>query len=164
MIRQRTLAEACVFCTGRLAEVRVFHRCAGQPCQIPRCGEMPLLVQAVRILKMRIFHSELCRPCVHPRGKTLHGAVAQNCQRDCRVVAGAQHQSIEQLPPRHALTGTQIHGRAFDPDRLGGDGVFRVQRQRLAGQQAGHDLRRAGDAAARICVQLIQDAAAFRVH
>ena len=109
MIDERLPVHGCALCGHDRAECLVFHSGAGELRHIARRGIMPLGIKAVGVLKRAVGHAERTRLVVHHVRKRLHGARRVARERDSGVIAGHEHQAVEQLLDRVRLTGAQIH-------------------------------------------------------
>ena len=71
---------------------------------------MPLLIQAVWVFEAGFGHAQGCGLLVHERGEILQAVRDVQGQGRSRIVAGGQHEPIEQILDGVALSRLQIHG------------------------------------------------------
>ena len=89
---------------------------------------------------------------VHQLRKSLHRAAAVDGQRNSGIVAGRQHQSIQQLLKGQHFPLLQVHGRTLDANRFLRN-PHSVQHIALfTDNQCRHDFRRAGNQASLLCI------------
>ena len=90
----------------------VFYGAGRQTGHVPCRGIVTLLIQTVGICKGGTGHAQLRRLAVHLRHEALQTAAVVR-QSQCRIVAGAQQQTVQKLLHRHPVAGLQIHGGAL---------------------------------------------------
>ena len=127
---------------------------------------MFLVVQAVRICKMRAGAAKLIGPLIHHAHEIRDGACDVLRDGVGRLVAGGDHQAVEQVVERQLLADLKPGGAAVavktgeralvDRDDIGEVAVF--QRQ-----QAGHDLGQTGRIDALVDIFLIDRAASVHI-
>ena len=123
----------------------IFHGVGCQFGQIPGGGIVAGSVQAVGIFKVGICQAKISGLVVHQFRKALHRAAAVDGKRHRRVVAGGQHQPVQQLLEGQHLSLLQIHGGALDAHRLPGNPHSVQHVALLADHQSRHDLGGAGN-------------------
>ena len=120
-------------------------------------------VKAVGVFKVRAFQTQSVGLVIHQLDKAFHRAAAVNGQRHRHIVAGAEHQTVQQLLHRQNFPFPQVHGGAFDAHRLFRDPHPVQHITLLADDQCRHDLGGAGDKAAAVGILFIQHTLCFRV-
>ena len=104
---------------------------------------MVLVVLAVNGDEVGVGHAQLRRLVVHELGEGFGGPGQLLRDGDGGVVAGGEHESVEQIPDGPLLTGFQPHEGVIllvEVDGVFGDGGLLVQPARFDGQHAGEDL------------------------
>ena len=97
VVRQIPLTDLHIFRGYGFIENRVLHGIGRQNRQIPGRGIMTGTVQTVGIFKMRPGKAKDSGFVVHQLRKALHRATTIDGQRNRGIVAGGQHQSVQQF-------------------------------------------------------------------
>ena len=135
-----------------LAKLGVFQCIARDLRQIRSGGIMLRTIQAVWVFKMRVFQTKLLHLEIHQVNKFGHTVRAGKRQCHRSVIAGMEQHPVKQLTDRQRFSDLEIHRRTFDFCRLGRYGVFHIEGTMLQHHDRCHDLGRACDQRARVCV------------
>ena len=164
VVAQIAIAHGNCFGGDGFVENGVFHGIGGQNRQIPGGGVVSGAVQPVGIFKMTLGHTQHPGLVVHHFREALYSAAAVNGQSHRRVVAGMEHQPIQQLLECQNLPLLQIHGGAFDAHSLFGNPHPVQDVALLADHKSCHDLGGAGNQAPLVGILLIQNPSGGGIH
>ena len=99
---------------GRLdrREVGDRHRVPREQREVVRGGDVPWRIQTVRVREVRIGEPQTGDQLVHPPHERGVGARELAADRQRGVVAGGEHQAVEQVLQREPLARNEAHDRA----------------------------------------------------
>ena len=141
------------------AERFVLERIGRELCHVARGGIVVVVMYAMGIDKMRARHAQLGGFGVHAIGKSADGTGQMHRNSRRGVVAGYEHQPVQEIPQADRFTDLKAHQRAmlgkalFD---LLADGEGRVEVAAFEREHARHDLRGAGGKRALIGQPLVE--------
>ena len=164
VVHERLPVHGRALCGHDRAECLIFQSRTGELRHVARRGIVPLGVKAVGVLKRAAGHAERARLVVHHARKRRHRARRVTRERDGGIVAGHEHQAVEQLLNRVRLAGAQIHRRALDRRVFRQDLDRFVERAVFEHNERSHDLRRAGNAEPLVRVLFIEHGAGLGMH
>ena len=164
MVGQIPIPHLDVFGGNGLVENGILHGVGRQNPQIFCRGIMAGTVQAVGIFKVRPGQAETARLVVHQLREALHSAAAVNGQRHGGIVAGGQHQPVEQLLQGKHLPLFQVHGGTLDAHRFLGNAHSVQDVALLANNQRRHDFGGAGDQAPLRGIFLVKHSPTDGIH
>ena len=123
----------------------IFHGVGRQNSQVLGAGMVVRGIQAVGVGKVGIFQPQRSGLVVHQLHKVRRIPAAKAGQGHGGIVAGGQHEPIQQLLDGQHLPLLQIHGGSLNAHRLFGDPIAAEHIALLADHQSRHDLGGAGN-------------------
>ena len=164
MVAQEAAAHGDAFGGDRFLKNGVIHGVGGKNCQIRCRGVVILGIQTMGVLKVGILHPQHPGFVVHLARKLFDASAAIQSQRRRRIIAGGEHQAVQQLLKRQNFPFLKIHGRAFNAHGFFGDLHLIQHIAPFTDQQRRHDFGSAGDEAFLIRIFAVQRPAADGVR
>lgn len=88
-------------------------RVRGEPGKIVGRRIVPVGIQPMRVAELRLFQAKHFRLLVHHVHEPFFRPADMLRDRDGSIVAGAQHQPVQQMVEAHFLASAQVQGGAF---------------------------------------------------